>query len=94
MLNSALLIAVLGMCWCFFGTKEAYIMSIILIKSIRKFGPTQETFSLESDFKLGSFLTLMLTQPHQQLCRLSRGCDNALQKVVGKGSSAWQEDKS
>lgn len=54
-MNIALLIAVLDMCWSFFVTKKAYIMSIILIKSIRKFGAIQEAFALESDFMLGSF---------------------------------------
>lgn len=53
LLDSALLIALLGyldMCWSFFVAR-AYIMLILLIKSVKKSEHKQQTFSVELNFK-------------------------------------------
>lgn len=91
LLDSAPLTALLvysDMCWSFFVTR-AYLMLVLLMKSDRKFEHKQQTFVVMLNFKLGSSLTLVLAQPHKQLCRLHGGSD-ASQQVMETSSSAWE----
>lgn len=89
--NSGIFIALLfypDMCWSFF-VMRAYTMLIPLKKRVKKFEHKQQTFSVELNFRLGSYLTLVLAQPCKQFCWLCRGCD-ASKQVVEMDSSVWQ----